>query len=206
MARYIGAKCRWSRREGTDLGHKSGIRALEDKCKIERTPGVHWQRRTRSTDYGVQLRMKQTIRRYYEVLEKQFRRYYEMADAKKGSTGDNLLQILESRLDNVVYRMGFASTRSEARQLVSHKAILINGEIVNIASYIVKPGDVISIRSKARGQLRIKSALELAASREDSPWVDVDSSNFSGTFKDLPDVADLPQEFKVNLVVELYSK
>jgi len=150
--------------------------------------------------------MKQTIRRYYEVLEKQFRRYYEMADAKKGSTGDNLLQILESRLDNVVYRMGFASTRSEARQLVSHKAILINGEIVNIASYIVKPGDVISIRSKARGQLRIKSALELAASREDSPWVDVDSSNFSGTFKDLPDVADLPQEFKVNLVVELYSK
>ena len=206
MARYIGPKCRWSRREGTDLGHKSGIRALEDKCKIERAPGVHWQKRARTTDYGVQLRMKQTIRRYYEVLEKQFRRYYEMADAKKGSTGDNLLKILESRLDNVVYRMGFSATRSEARQLVSHKAILVNNEIVNVPSYIVKPGDVVSIRQRARGQLRIKSALDLSASREDTPWVDVDKSNFSGTFKDLPDVADLPQEFKVNLVVELYSK
>lgn len=206
MARYIGPKCRWSRREGTDLDHKSGVRSLEDKCKLERTPGVHWQRRTRSTDYGVQLRMKQTIRRYYEVLEKQFRRYYKMADAKKGSTGDNLLKILESRLDNVVYRMSFAATRAEARQLVSHKSILVNGELVNVPSYIVKEGDVISIRPKARKQLRIKSAMDLSSVREDSPWIELDAANFSGTFKSLPDVADLPQWFKVNLVVELYSK
>ena len=206
MARYIGPKCRWSRREGTDLGHKSGIRALEDKCNIERTPGIHWQRRTRATDYGTQLRMKQTIRRYYEVLEKQFRRYYKMADAKKGSTGDNLLQILESRLDNVVYRMGFAVTRAEARQLVSHKAIMVNGEVLNIASYLVKKGDVISIRNKAKGQLRIQAALELAKDREETPWLDIDMAAKSGTYKESPEISDLPHEFKVNLVVELYSK
>ncbi len=206
MARYLGPKCRWSRREGTDLGHKSGITILEDKCKLDRTPGVHWQRRGRPTDYGTQLRMKQSIRRYYEVLEKQFRRYYKMADAKKGSTGDNLLQFLESRLDNVVYRMGFASTRSEARQLVSHKAILVNGETLNIPSYLVQPGDVISIRNKAKGQLRIKSALDLAKDREDTPWLEVNTSGMTGTFKELPEVSELPQEFKVNLVVELYSK
>ena len=206
MARYLGPKCRWSRREKTDLGHKSGIRAIEDKCKLETPPGVHGQRRGRSTDYGVQLRMKQMIRRYYDVLEKQFRGYYKKADRQKGSTGDNLLKILESRLDNTVYRMGFAATRAEARQLVSHKSILVNGEIVNIASYHLKPGDQVKVREKAKKQLRIKAAIELAKTREMMSWFDVNADALEGTFKDVPDAAELPQEFKVNLVVELYSK
>lgn len=206
MARYLGPKCRLSRREKTDLQLKSGIRAIDTKCNLERIPGQHWQRRGRTTDYGVQLRMKQLIRRYYDVLERQFRKYYQQADRLKGSTGDNLLKLLESRLDNVVYRMGFAATRAEARQLVSHKAVLINGEVVNIPSYQVSPNDVIEIRSKAKGQLRIKAALDLAQQRGQMSWIDVDTKKMSGTFKGEPDVTELPAEFKINLVVELYSK
>ncbi|MCH9769908.1 MAG: 30S ribosomal protein S4 [Gammaproteobacteria bacterium] len=206
MAKYTGPKCRLSRRERTDLQLKSGIRAIDTKCKIDQLPGAHWQRRGRTTDYGTQLRMKQMLRRYYNVLEKQFRKYYKEADRRKGSTGDNLLIILESRLDNVVYRMGFAATRAEARQLVSHKSILVNGDIVNIASYQVKPDDVISIRSKAKSQLRIKAALELAQQRAPISWIEADAKAMQGTFKALPDVAELPAEFKVNLVVDLYSK
>ncbi len=164
MARYLGPKCRLSRREKTDLLLKSGIRGIDTKCNLERTPGMHWQRRARTTDYGVQLRMKQLIRRYYDVLEKQFRNYYKKADRTKGSTGDNLLSLLESRLDNAVYRMGFAATRAEARQLVSHKAILVNGKVVNIPSYHVTPGSVIAVREKAKKQLRIGAALGLSAS------------------------------------------
>lgn len=206
MARYRGPKCRLSRRERTDLQLKSGIRGIDTKCNLERTPGQHWQRRGRSTDYGTQLRMKQLIRRYYGVLEKQFRNYYKKADHMKGSTGDNLLQLLESRLDNVVYRMGFAATRAEARQLVVHKAILVNGTIVNIPSYAVQPNDVIEIREKAKKQLRITAAVDLAQQREPVSWLDTDPKKFSGTFKNMPEVSELPKEFKVNLVVELYSK
>lgn len=206
MARYLGPTCRLSRREKTDLQLKSGIRSIDTKCNIERIPGQQWQRRGRTTDYGLQLRMKQTLRRYYGVLEKQFRLYYKKADKIKGSTGTNLLQLLESRLDNVVYRMGFASTRAEARQLVSHKAILVNGNIVNIPSYHVQPDDEIEIRSKSKGQLRIKAALDLAQQRNPASWVEVDAKQMKGTFKTLPDVSELPAEFKVNLVVELYSK
>lgn len=206
MARYIGPKCRLSRRDKTDLQLKSGIRSIDSKCNIERTPGMHWQRRVRSTDYGVQLRMKQMIRRYYGVLENQFRKYYRSADRMKGSTGDNLLKTLEARLDNVVYRIGFAATRAEARQLVTHKAILVNGAIVNIPSYQVRPGDVIEVRSKAKTQLRIGAALELAQQRQQMSWIDVDAKKLTGTFKNEPEVSELPSEFKVNLVVELYSK
>lgn len=205
MARYIGPKCRLSRRERTDLQLKSGIRAIETKCNIERSPGVQWQRRGRTTDYGVQLRMKQMIRRYYGVLEKQFRNYYKEADRHKGSTGDILLKLLESRLDNVVYRMGFASTRAEARQLVSHKGILVNGATVNIPSYQVQPGDAVEVRERAKKQLRVKAALELAQQRGPVSWIEVDAKAMQGTFKQ-PDVSELPAEFKVSLVVELYSK
>lgn len=206
MARYLGPKCRLSRREKTDLQLKSGIRAIDSKCNIERTPGQHWQRRARNTDYGTQLRMKQMIRRYYGVLEKQFRGYYKQADSLKGSTGDNLLKILESRLDNVVYRMGFAATRAEARQLVAHKAVLVNGSVVNIPSFKVRPGDAVEIRERAKKQLRIRAAVDLAAQRMQPSWIDVDTKKLSGTFKDYPDTMELPSEFKINLVVELYSK
>ena len=206
MARYLGPKCRFSRREKTDLQLKSGIRAIDSKCNIERIPGMHWQRRGRTTDYGIQLRMKQMMKRYYGVLERQFLSYYKQADRLKGSTGDNLLRLLESRLGNVVYRIGFAATRAEARQLVSHKAIIVNKEIVNVPSYQVKPGDVIEVRSRARGQLRIKGALELAQQRAPISWIEVDNKKMMGTFKEQPDIAALPAEFKVNLVVELYSK
>jgi small subunit ribosomal protein S4 len=206
MARYIGPKCRLARREKTDLQLKSGIRAVDSKCNLERTPGQHWQRRSRTTDYGVQLRMKQMIRRYYSVLEKQFRNYYKKADRLKGSTGDNLLKILESRLDNVVFRLGFAATRAEARQLVSHKGIVVNGTVVNIASYMLSPGDIVEVREKAKKQMRIKAAVELAQQRAELSWLDTDSKAFSGTYKENADVTELPAEFKVNLVVELYSK
>ena len=206
MARYIGPKCRLARREKTDLQLKSGIRAIDSKCNLERTPGQHWQRRSRTTDYGVQLRMKQMIRRYYSVLEKQFRNYYKKADRLKGSTGDNLLKILESRLDNVVFRLGFAATRAEARQLVSHKGIVVNGTVVNIASYMLSPGDIVEVREKAKKQMRIKAAVELAQQRAELSWLDTDSKAFSGTYKENADVTELPAEFKVNLVVELYSK
>lgn len=205
MARYIGPTCKLSRREGTDLSLKSGVRALDSKCKIETAPGVHGVRRGRLSDYGVQLREKQKVRRMYGVLEKQFRGYYKKAARRKGATGENLLQLLETRLDNVVYRMGFGATRAEARQLVSHKSILVNGATVNIPSYQIQVNDVVAIREKAKNQLRIKSALELAAQRE-VEWVEVNSSKLEGTFKRVPDRSDLPAEINENLIVELYSK
>lgn len=206
MARYLGPKCRLARREKTDLLLKSGIRAIDTKCNLERTPGMHWQRRTRTTDYGVQLRMKQLIRRYYDVLEKQFRNYYKKADRAKGSTGDNLLSLLESRLDNVVYRMGFAATRAEARQLVSHKAILVNGKVVNIPSFQLTAGSEVAIREKAKKQLRISAALGLTANHNAVSWIEVNPTDMKGTFKVAPEVSELPAEFKISLVVELYSK
>jgi len=206
MARYIGPKCRLARREKTDLGFKSGIRSLDTKCNMERIPGQHWQRRGRSTDYGTQLRMKQLMKRYYGLLERQFRNYYAEADRMRGSTGENLLKLLEARLDNVVYRMGFACTRAEARQLVSHKAIMVNGRSINIASYSVAPEDVIEVREKAKKQMRINASLDLAQQRPASAWLEVDSKGLKGVFKAYPDTQDLPSEFKVNLIVELYSK
>jgi small subunit ribosomal protein S4 len=206
MARYLGPKCKLSRREGTDLQHKSGIRALETKCKPDLPPGQHGARKGRLTEYGIQLREKQKVRRVYGVLEKQFRRYYKEAARRKGNTGENLLQLLEARLDNVMYRMGFASTRSEARQLVSHKAVLVNGAVVNIPSYQVKPGDTIEIREKCRKQLRIGAALELAQQRGSVEWVEVNEKQFSGTFKNWPERSELPSEFNEQLIVELYSK
>lgn len=207
MARYIGPKCRLSRREGTEIvGLKSGVRSLESKCNLERTPGQHWERRGRTTDYGVQLRMKQLIRRFYGLMEKQFARYYKIADQQKGSTGENLLRLLESRLDNVVFRMGFASTRAEARQLVSHRAILVDGRAVNIPSYQVQPGDTIEIRERAKKQLRVSAALALASERPNCEWLEVDSKKMSGVYKVKPDADQLPTEFKINLVVEYYSR
>lgn len=206
MARYIGPKCKLSRREGTDLFLKSGVRALDSKCKAENAPGQHGQRRGRLSDYGVQLREKQKVRRIYGVLEKQFRNYYKEADRLKGATGSNLLQLLEARLDNVVYRMGFGSTRAEARQLVSHKAVMVNGKSVNIPSFQVRPGDVVAIREKAKNQLRINAALELAAQRGFSIWVEVDASKKEGVFKTLPERSDLAADINESLIVELYSK
>ncbi|MBO3276970.1 30S ribosomal protein S4 [Pseudomonas schmalbachii] len=206
MARYIGPKCKLSRREGTDLFLKSGARALDSKCKAENVPGQHGQRRGRLSDYGLQLREKQKVRRIYGVLERQFRGYYQEASRRKGSTGENLLQILECRLDNVVYRMGFGSTRSESRQLVSHKTISVNGQTVNIPSYQVKAGDVIAIREKSKNQLRIAQALELCAQRGRVEWVEVDTDKKLGTFKSVPARADLSADINENLIVELYSK
>jgi len=206
MARYIGPKLKLARREGVDLMLKSGVRAIEDKCKIDQTPGMHGSKRARLSDYGLQLREKQKVRRIYGVLEKQFRNYYKEAARLKGATGENLLKLLESRLDNVVYRMGFASTRSEARQLVSHKAILVNGKVVNIPSYQVSPSDVIAVREKAKKQARIGAALELAAQRERPVWVEVDDKKMEGVFKNVPERSDLPSDINENLIVELYSK
>jgi small subunit ribosomal protein S4 len=206
MARYLGPTCKLSRREGTDLFLKSGIRPLESKCRAESIPGQHGQRRSRLSDYGVQLREKQKVRRLYGVLEKQFRNYYKLAARATGATGETLLQLLEKRLDNVVYRMGYGSTRSEARQLVAHNSILVNGKKVNIPSYQVAPGDVVSVREKARNQLRIQSAMQLATQRGAVEWVEVDSAKMEGTFKRIPDRSDLPSEINENLIVELYSK
>ena len=206
MARYIGPKCKLSRREGTDLFLKSGIRPHESKCRSEVIPGQHGQRRGRQSDYAVQLREKQKVRRLYGVQEKQFRNYYAKADKQRGVTGTNLLQLLEGRLDNVVYRMGFGSTRSEARQLVSHKAITVNGMAVNIPSFQVKPGDVVAVREKSKKQLRIGAALELAAQRGFSAWLDVDSNKKEGVFRVRPERSDMPADINENLIVELYSK
>lgn len=206
MARYIGPKCKLMRREGTDLFLKSGVRSLESKCKIDQPPGVHGARRARVTEYGLQLREKQKVRRMYGVLEKQFRRYYKEADRRKGSTGVNLLQLLETRLDNVVYRMGFASTRAEARQLVSHKAISVNGKTVNVPSYQVQPGDVVAVREKAKNQARIALAMDIAQQRGLPSWVEVDPKKFEGVFKAVPDRSDLSADIQENLIVELYSK
>lgn len=206
MARYIGPTCKLSRREGTDLLLKSGVRALESKCKPESAPGQHGARRGRLSDYGVQLREKQKVRRIYGILEKQFRNYYKEAARLKGATGENLLQLLESRLDNVVYRMGFGSTRAESRQLVSHKGILINGAVVNVASYQVQAGDIVSLREKAKKQLRVQSALALAAQRGEPEWIDFNSEKLEGVFKSAPERQDLSSEINENLIVELYSK
>ena len=206
MARYLGPKLKLSRREGTDLFLKSGVRPIDSKCKIDNAPGQHGVRRGRLSDYAVQLREKQKVRRFYGVLEKQFRNYYKKADRQKGATGENLLVLLESRLDNVVYRMGFGSTRAEARQLVSHKGVLVNGKLVNIASYSVKPEDRVSLSQSARQQLRVQSALQLASQRAEVSWVDVDASSFEGVFKRAPDREELPSEINENLIVELYSK
>ena len=206
MARYIGPKCKLSRREGTDLFLKSGVKALESKCNLETAPGQHGARRGRLSEYGTQLREKQKVRRIYGVLEKQFRGYYKEAARRQGATGENLLQLLEQRLDNVVYRMGFGSTRAESRQLVSHKSILVNDNVVNIASYQVKTGDVVTVREKAKNQLRIKSAIELAANRGSVEWIDVDTGKLTGTFRAVPERTDLPSDINENLIVELYSK
>ncbi len=206
MARYIGPTCKLARREGTDLFLKSGVRAIDSKCNLETRPGMHGAARGRLSDYGLQLREKQKVRRIYGVLEKQFRNYYKEASRLRGSTGENLLKLLECRLDNVVYRMGFGSTRAEARQVVSHRSIMVNGKVLNIPSYQVKPGDVISVREKAKNQLRIRAALELAGQRSDVNWVDVDSTKMEGTFKAMPERQDLSQDINENLIVELYSK
>ena len=206
MARYIGPKCKLSRREGTDLFLKSGARALESKCNIESAPGQHGARRGRLSDYGLQLREKQKVRRIYGILEKQFRKYYREAARQKGNTGENLLQLLEGRLDNVVYRMGFGATRAECRQLVSHKAIVVNGRVVNIPSYQVSPEDVITVREKAKKQARIKAALDLSTQREKPTWVEVDADKMEGVYKRLPERSDLSADINEQLIVELYSK
>ena len=206
MARYLGPTLKLSRREGTDLMLKSGVRPIESKCNVETAPGQHGARRGRASDYALQLREKQKVRRMYGVLEKQFRNYYKEADRLKGATGENLLKLLERRLDNVVYRMGFGCTRSESRQLVSHKAIMVNSRVVNIASYLVSPEDVVSIREKAKAQLRIQGALAISAQRGSVPWVDVDLNKLEGVYKRAPDRGELPKEINENLIVELYSK
>lgn len=206
MARYIGPTCKLARREGSDLLLKSGVRALDSKCKLNIAPGQHGQKKGRLSDYGVQLRQKQMIRRIYGVLERQFRKYYQEASRQQGATGEILLKLLERRLDNVVYRMGFASTRAEARQLVSHRAILVNGKIINIPSYQVSPGDVIEVKEKCKTQGRIQAAIELSKKGKQFEWVDVDVAKLKGTFKTLPERSELPSEFNENLIVELYSK
>ena len=206
MARYTGPKCKLARREGTDLFLKSARRALSDKCKMDSAPGQHGAKKPRLSDYGLQLREKQKIRRIYGVLERQFRRYFAEAARRKGSTGELLLQLLESRLDNVVYRMGFGSTRAEARQLVSHKAITVNGQVVNIPSYQVKAGDVVALREKAKKQVRIQEALGLAAQIGMPSWVSVDATKMEGVFKRTPERSDLSADINEHLIVELYSK
>ncbi len=206
MARYRGPTCKLSRREGTDLFLKSGIKPLEAKCKLEVPPGGPGQRRPRMSDYGVQLREKQKLRRMYGVLERQFRNYYKKASKVKGSTGENLLRMLEARLDNVVYRMGFASTRAEARQLVSHRGIVVNDRIVNIPSYQLKAGDKVAVRQRAKAQTRIQAALDIAGQVGFPEWVEVDDKNMEGTLKALPERDEILPEINENLVVELYSK
>jgi small subunit ribosomal protein S4 len=208
LARYIGSKCRLCRREGEKLFLK-GEKCYTSKCAIENRPfppGQHGQRRTRLSDYARQLREKQKLRRIYGVLEKQFHLYYKEADRLKGSTGENLLQLLESRLDNVVYRMGFGVSRTEARQLVRHNAITVNGKKVNIPSYIVKAGDVVAVSEKAKEQLRIKAAVELSQQRGLPEWLEVDGKKLEGVFKAMPERSELPAEIQEQLVVELYSK
>ncbi len=206
MARYLGPTCKLSRREGTDLLLKSRGKSLEGKCKLDQRPGQHGTKRTRNSDYAMQLRAKQRIRRIYGVLEKQFRNYYKAADLQKGATGQNLLNLLESRLDNVVYRMGYANTRAEARQLVSHKAILVNETVTNVPSYQVNAGDIVAVREKAKKQQRIIDSLSVTEQYGFPVWVDVNSKEMNGTFKSLPDRADLGSDINEQLVVELYSK
>ncbi len=206
MARYRGPTCKLARRLGTDLQLKSGIRALDSKCKLTTPPGMHGAKRGRLSEFGVLFRQKQLIRRTYGVLERQFRLYYAKAAKRKGITGENLLKLLECRLDNVVYRMGFASTRAESRQLVTHRSVKVNGSIVNIPSYQVKAGDVIEIKEKSKAQTRIQAALELAKQKVQPGWIDVDSTKLQGIVKLIPERSELPLEFNENLVVEYYSK
>lgn len=206
MARYTGPTCKLARREGTDLGLKSRARALETKCNLEKMPGQAADRRRRLSDYGVQLREKQKVRRIYGIMEKQFRNYYKTAARIKGATGENLLQLLERRLDCVVYRMGFGSTRAEARQLISHKAVLVNGRIVNIASYQVSAEDQVEINEKAKKQVRVQNAVALAEQYGFPDWVEVDPKAFKGVLRRVPDRADLPADINESLIVELYSK
>jgi small subunit ribosomal protein S4 len=206
MARYLGPRCKLSRREKMDLSLTSGVRPLDTKCKLDTAPGQHGARRGRETEHGVQLREKQKVRRIYGILERQFENYFKKATRLKGSTGENLLKLLERRLDNVVYRMGFGSTRAEARQLVSHRCILVNDKVVNIPSYLVSPGDVVSVREGARTQIRIQSALTLSQGRPSPDWLEVDPAAFVGTFKNIPDRDRLPMDINEQLIVELYSK
>ena len=207
MARYTGPKAKLSRREGTDLFLKSGRRALDSKCKLDSKPGQHGRTSgARTSDYGLQLREKQKVKRMYGILERQFRRYFAQADRRRGNTGENLLQLLESRLDNVVYRMGFGSTRAEARQLVSHCAILVNGQSVNIPSAMVRPNDVVSVREKSKKQARIQDSLNLAEQAGLPAWVSVDKNKVEGVFKSLPDRSDLSSDINESLIVELYSR
>jgi small subunit ribosomal protein S4 len=206
VARYLGPKCKLSRREGVDLFLKSAARALESKCNLEKPPGQHGARRPRLSDYGLQLREKQKLRRIYGVLERQFVKYYKEAARLKGSTGENLLRLLECRLDNLVYRMGFGSTRAESRQLVSHRAITVNGQRVNIPSHQIGPGDIVAVHEKSSNQTRIQYSLQLAQNHGFVDWIDVDVSKMKGIFKRLPDRSDLPADINESLVVELYSK
>jgi ribosomal protein S4, bacterial/organelle type len=207
VARYLGPKAKLSRREGTDLFLKSARRAISDKAKFDSKPGQHGRTSgSRTSDFGLQLREKQKVKRMYGVLERQFRRYFAEAERRKGNTGANLLSLLESRLDNVVYRMGFGSTRAEARQLVSHKALTVNGQVVNIASYLIKPGDVVAVREKAKKQLRIQDALKLADSIGLPGWVQVDIAKMEGVFKKAPDRDEFGAEINESLIVELYSR
>ncbi|HTV77014.1 MAG TPA: 30S ribosomal protein S4 [Steroidobacteraceae bacterium] len=207
MARYVGPKCKLARREGTDLFLKSGVKPLEGKCKFQVPPGgIKGERRQRLSDYGLQLREKQKLRRMYGILERQFSNYYTEAARRTGATGENLLKLLECRLDNVVYRMGFAVTRAEARQLVSHKGILVNDQVVTIASYQVRPGDVVSVREKSRKQLRITNALTMAQQVGLPEWVEVDEKAFKGVFRTVPARDEILPDINENLVVELYSK
>lgn len=204
MARYLGPKCKLSRREGCDLLLKSGVRDHKSKCKSEKLPGQHGDKKPRLNGYGIQLREKQKIRRLYGVLEKQFRNYYKLAAGQKGATGENLMMLLERRLDNLVYRMGFACTRAEARQLVSHKSILVNGKVVNIPSFLVSTGDVVSVRQKSKEQGRIKAAMALSEQRVTADWINV--NGYEGSLTAYPKLDDLSSDYNVNLVVELYSK
>ena len=211
MARYIGPTCKLARREGTDLGLKSPARALDSKCKLEQKPGQHGAgtgaRRSKLSDYATQLREKQKVKRIYGLLERQFRNYYKKASTKKGNTGENLLQMLETRLDNVVYRMGFAVTRPAARQLVSHRGVTVNGKPVNLPSYQVKAGDAIALSEKAQKQLRVQESLTVSSQMDLSPsWIEVDAKKFAGVLKAVPDRADLPADINEALIVELYSK
>lgn len=207
MARYLGPKAKLSRREGTDLFLKSARRSISDKAKFDSKPGQHGRTSgTRTSDFGLQLREKQKVKRMYGVLEKQFRLYFERADRRKGNTGANLLFILESRLDNVVYRMGFGSTRAEARQLVSHKAITLNGQCVNIPSCMVKTGDVIAVREKSKKQIRVTEALQLAQQVGLPAWVDVNADKGEGVFKKVPDRDEFAADVNESLIVELYSR
>jgi small subunit ribosomal protein S4 len=207
MARYTGPKCKLSRREGIDLFLKSARRSLDSKCKLDSKPGQHGRTSgARTSDYGLQLREKQKLKRMYGVLEKQFRKYFAEAERRKGNTGEQLIQLLESRLDNVVYRMGFGSTRAEARQLVAHRAIQLNGHTADIPSMIIKAGDIVGIREKAKGQARIAESLVLATGNGIPQWVEVDTVKLVGTFKQAPDRADVARDINESMVVELYSR